>query len=552
MRLYGSIEKVHDGWRITDIEPHVRVRLKSIFKGIDKTAQPPFHLRGSVSLDADVDWFLSRYPMEISKADQAMLHLGKQSFIQQQEDIERILSDDWEPGKTDFKEDRQPYPYQAQACELAQRTGRLLIMDDVGLGKTISALAAVSDKRFLPAAIVVQSHLAEQWQTRIDEFTHLRSHIIKGTKPYDLPFADIYIFKYSNIAGWTDYFEQVNFKSVVYDEIQELRTGTTTNKGCAAKILTNCATMKIGLSATPIFNYGSEIFNILQFIEPDCLGDYHSFIIEWCTSDRTHWVVKDPQALGTYLKEQNLTIRRTEDDVDGQMPPVNVIMHEVAYDSEVAAESEELARKLAIKATSGSFMERGQATRELDALARHTTGVAKAKSVAAFVRILLEAGEKLLLLGWHREVYEIWQQELAAYNPMLYTGSETSKKKDATKNAFINGGTDVIFMSLRSGAGLDELQHVASTIVFGEFDWSPQVHKQAIGRLRRPGQTKQVDAYYCFANEGSDPVLLDTLGLKASQSHGIVDPLLAPPTQHSDQSRLQKLAQTYLKMKGAA
>lgn len=554
MRTYGSIEKMHDGWRITEIEPHVRIRLKSVFRGIEKTASPPYELRGSASLDADIDWFLSRYPLEITTADKAILSLGKQSFYQKQDEIERILSGDWQPGKTDFKEGLAPYPYQAQAAELAQRTGRLLIMDDVGLGKTITALAAIASKEFLPAAIVVQPHLAEQWQRDyIDKFSHLSSHIIKGTQPYELPYADIYIFKYSNIAGWSDYFEQIQFKAVVYDEIQELRRGTETQKGCAAKILTDIAQLKIGLSATPIFNYGPEMFNIMQYIEPDCLGDYYSFIIEWCTSQNNHWVVADPQALGTYLVEQNLVIRRTEDDVDSQLPPVNVIMHEVEYDQETAAESEALARQLAITATTGNFHERGQATRELDALARHTTGVAKAKGVAAFVRILLEAGEKILLAGWHRDVYAIWQKELAAYNPLLYTGSETARKKDATKQAFINGETDIIFMSLRSGAGLDGLQHVASTVAFGEFDWSPQVHKQLIGRLRRPGQLKRVDTYYLYANDGSDPVLLDTIGLKASQSHGIVDPLKAAPTQFTDQSRLQKLAQTYLdKMKGAA
>lgn len=114
------------------------------------------------------------------------------------------------------------------------------------------------------------------------------------------------------------------------------------------------------------------------------------------------------------------------------------------------------------------------------------------------------------------------------------------------KRAFVSGESDLFIMSLRSGAGLDGLQERCHTIVFGELDWSPQVHAQCCGRLRRPGQAKQVDAIYLHADDGSDPTVISVLGLKASQSQGIVDPLSAPTDQHSDATRIQRLAELYL------
>jgi hypothetical protein len=54
--------------------------------------------------------------------------------------------------------------------------------------------------------------------------------------------------------------------------------------------------------------------------------------------------------------------------------------------------------------------------------------------------------------------------------------------------------------------------------VFGELDWSPAVHKQAMGRPGRPGQTKPVRAYFCTTDEGSDPVMLETLDVKSMQA----------------------------------
>jgi hypothetical protein len=71
-------------------------------------------------------------------------------------------------------------------------------------------------------------------------------------------------------------------------------------------------------------------------------------------------------------------------------------------------------------------------------------------------------------------------------------------------------------MSLRSGAGLDGLQKRCSTMVFGELDWSPGVHHQCIGRLDREGQEQPVTAMFLVCDDGSDPPMMEVLGLKAA------------------------------------
>ena len=552
--MYGSMRLDPAGaWIIENVPPHIALRLKQIFPRIPRTAIAPFKLSDSDAVGSDLLWFTSRYPLDISEDDAKQLQRRKGNFDQSRRAFETIMRADYRPREqVGFREGMQPYPYQAQAIEIARLRKRLLLLDDVGLGKTISALGVICDPALRPAAIVVESHLADQWlEEYVETFTTLRGHIIKKTTPYDLPWADVYIFKYSNIFGWTDIAATGMFKSVVFDEIQSLRGGTGTAKGRSAKVFSEHAELRLGLTATPIYNYGSEIFQIIEFIESGALGSGDEFFTEWC-SRSGDGAVSDPKALGTYLREIQLVVRRTEDDVAGQMPPVNVISHTVAHDEEVADNAEARARELAIKVTTGTFVERGSAARELDVFARHTTGVAKAKSVAAYVRVLLEAGVPVLLAGWHREVYDIWLEDLAKFRPAMYTGSETGKRKNETKRAFIEGDTNLLIISLRSGAGLDGLQRRGSTVVFGELDWSPQVHKQLIGRLRRPGQSKQVDAIYLHSNFGSDPLMIEVLGVKASQARNIVDPLAGVEAVFSDQSRIQALAASYLEKRGSA
>jgi len=153
-------------------------------------------------------------------------------------------------------------------------------------------------------------------------------------------------------------------------------------------------------------------------------------------------------------------------------------------------------------------------------------------------------------MGWHRNVYDIWLKELYEFNPVLYTGSENARQKDAAKEAFLEGRSNLLIMSLRSGVGLDGLQTVCKTVVFGELDWSPQVHEQVIGRLRRDGQEDRVTAIFLVSDGGSDPLMVDLLGLKAEQATAIIDPLRSGVAEAvSDESRIKEMARRFLEKK---
>lgn len=548
LKLYGKIELQDDTWKILDAEPHVCIRLKNIFPKISKTRTLPFCFKNTPENCSDLYWFLQRYPMEITKKDSLSMNEGRETFFATQIEMERILLPEFKPGIYKLRDGEKIRHYQAQVIEVFKRTKSLLIGDDVGLGKTYEAIGAVIDSELLPAVIVVRPHLQQQWKEKIESFSYLKAHKIKGTRPYDLPASDVYILKYSCLAGWVDIFQTGFFKTVVFDEMQELRVYGS-QKYHAAVQLANYTEYKLGLTASPVYNYGDEIFNILDILKKDCLGNKHDFLREWAGDPYggRHNVIHDPKALGTYLRENHLFIRRTREEVGQYLPPVNKIVHTVDYDEKAVKSIEDLARTLAIKITSGSFLERGKAARELDIMVRKNTGVSKAKFVAEYTKIILENGEPVLLAGWHRDVYEIWLEELKSYNPAMYTGSESPSQKQKAKDAFVNGDTDLMIISLRSGVGLDGLQHRGSIVIIGELDWSPKVHDQLIGRLNREGQAGQVTAIYLVSDSGSDPLIIDLLGLKSSQSKGIIDPFATVEQQFSDEKRMRLLAERYLK-----
>lgn len=551
MRTFGKLEyRPHDGtrpvWVLSEVEPHVAIRLKAIFNRLPKHKPAPFKLDGTDEVASELEWFTSRFPLEISTQDELILRKRAIAHREAQSALDLIFQDGYVPPS--FKINGELREYQAKAVDLFLKKKRLLVGDAVGLGKTLVGVGAFADPRTLPALVVVQAHLPRQWQSQITRFLGARTHIIKKSKPYDLPQAEVYICSYSKLAGWVDRFCAFGFKSVVFDEIQELRREDS-QKHQAARAIGESAEYVLGLSATPVYNKGDEIFNVYQSIKPGCLGDKEDFLREWCSN--SYWV-KDPKALGSYLREQFLFLRRTRADVARELPMVNRITHTVGHDEEAVEKVEDVARALALRTTTGSFLERGEAARELDMLMRMITGVSKAKFVAEYVRILLENDEPVLLVGWHRDVYEIWLRELEEFKPVMFTGSESAAQKEEARLAFMEGRSKLMIMSLRSGIGLDGLQERCRYVVFGELDWSPAVHEQVIGRIDRDGQKDQVTAIFLVSEGGSDPLVVDLLGLKASQAAGIIDPLATSQEVHSDSSRIKALAEFVLRKRGAA
>jgi len=551
-RTYGRLELSPCGmyWCIEDLEPHVSIRLKQIFPRIPKHERGPFSLKRDNALDADLEWFTARYPLAMQQRDAQALTAGQHAFLALQAEMERILQPAYEsPSYIGLRDGQIIRPYQAQAIEIAARGQGLLLGDECGLGKTFTGAGFCLAPERLPAVVVCQVHIQQQWLDVIKRFTTLRGFPITRTRPYELPPADIYVFRYSQLSGWVDYFAKLGIRTVIFDEPQELRTGTTSARGAGAMELSRVAKYRIGLTATPIYNYGKEIFNVMSFIRPDVFGDWNDFYREYVGSTGK---LENPKAVGTYLREQYAFLRRTKADVGKEMPAVNKIVDIVETDEAPLRSIDDLARQLAIKSTTGAFIERGNAARELDLLVRQATGIAKARHVADVVRILVEGGEPVLLMGWHRAVYDIWLEQLKDLNPVMYTGSESGAQKTRAKEDFLAGRSNLIIMSLRSAAGLDGLQARCSTIVFGELDWSPGIHHQCIERLDREGQTSPVMAMFLVTNDGSDPPMMEILGLKASEASQVIDPNVGVQSVHSDKSHLRMLVERYLDRKTRA
>lgn len=522
---FGRIDRNDTGW-IIDAEPFVMMRARPLFPYHKKLYRQGHHTHSPIELprtrDAakDLLWLMERFPLNVS--DNALseirplaeLYDRAIAAVHESKSLQLSLSADA------FQFATPPFEWQLSFAATVDRVLRTLCADDIGVGKTGSALLLTCELHRRPAIIVTPPHLCTQWMEQCYRFLpDATVHIIKGIKPYVLPECDILITSYNRLGPWQDVLTPLGLKTVIFEEVHELRRQDTVKRQ-VSKALSELAEVCVGLSATPIYNYGSEIWSVMDAISPGCLGSANNFQKEWCgCGDR----VGDTIALNSYLTSMGLMIRRTNEDV-GRDPMVP-IKTPITLDADLSTlqEIQDVAKMLALSVLGNKAGESAESARELDWKLRHATGVAKAKSVAEFVKMLTADGEKVLLAGWHRDVYDIWLNALKDLHPVMYTGSESVKGKDDAKREFVEGNSKVLIMSLRSGAGVDGLQHVCSRIVLGELDWSPQVMDQIVGRLNRPGQKKPVMAYYMTIDDGSDPFMMNVIGAKRSQHDGIVE-----------------------------
>ncbi len=526
-RTYGTLSynARRKCWTVRG-DPTVTELCKRLFPGSDTGRRGEARFTSHRRIIGELNWLMLRYPLLVRSQDwerwQNAVAEARDYVIQRE--ISLRMPEKVEPNPTSFL--GKLTDFQKEGLGFLLRSERCLLADEMGLGKTVQALAMLSQTGEYPALIVAPAHLMRNWEREIDRFVQkpdgqkLTVHVVKGLKPYALPQADIYLMHYLLLRGWKEYLPECGFPTVIFDEAQELRHSGT-EKYSSASLVAEAANRVVGLSGTPIYNQGAEIWNVINILDFHYLGDYESFTREWCYGYGNRIVAK-PDLLGERLRSEGMMLRRTKQEVLKELPPKRRLVMAVDSDEGVYRKlMQPVAQTLALmRQPDATASQRALWTMEIEQGERQATGVAKAPYVAQFVRALLEAEEKVLLFAHHHQVMDIYKKELHSFSPVFITGRETPAMKERAVERFMTGRTNLCCISLRAASGLN-LQR-ASCVVFGELDWSPAVHSQAEDRAHRMGQTDSILCYYLVSAGGSDQEMQDALGLKVSQFVGLM------------------------------
>lgn len=435
----------------------------------------------------------------------------------------------------------QTYWYQVETVRkvLKQFRGRVLLADEVGLGKTIEAgmvlkeylLRGMVDR----VLILTPASLVGQWRDEMEskfelDFVTSYDSLLRTDAP--LFWGQKRVIASIATARRKEHFSlltQLNYDLVIVDEAHHLKNRITQNWKLVDALQKR---FLILLSATPIQNSLLELYNLLTLLKPGIFATEKEFRTAYMTPHKPR-VPINRERLRDLLRE--VMIRNTRSLVDVRLPPRQAVTLRLTSGSDEQAcyaalndlvqffhQSESGNHRLALHhllLAAGSSPQAAQAGVArfaarfpqdprwqvlLEQYQRISGGIKEAALLQLLERNPLE--KKMIFLH-QRETLERLDAVLRAKNiPFArFDGSLSGLQKDAAIADFCDRVP--VLLCTESGGEGRNLQF-CNTIINFDLPWNPMAIEQRIGRIHRIGQSREVFVFnLVVSNTVEDHVL---------------------------------------------
>ncbi len=419
--------------------------------------------------------------------------------------------------------------YQRRALSWLQFLAKLglggVLADDMGLGKTATTLAHLLERPG-PHLVVCPLSVVRNWRTESERFTpKLDVTVHHGSaRKKDVsvglddagelfsidPDRQLVITTYGLLPRDLEHLGAVDWSTVVLDEAQMVKNPNT-KAAKAVRALT--AEQKLALTGTPVENRLSELWSILDAVNPGLLGSLTKFRDRFGTPIERH---HDADAAARLRRmTQPFILRRTKAD-KRLLPDLPDKIEQIAY-AKLTKEQATLYQKVVDQLLADAEQESGMKRRglvlaalmRLKQVCNHPAHALKDGSRLAgrsgklnrfdeLLTELLDQGERALVFTQFREMGELLTshvfQEFNIAAPFLH-GGVSRTKRDAMVDQFQDGsGPPLLLVSLKAGGtGLNLT--AASQVIHYDRWWNPAVEDQATDRAWRLGQQRTVNVH---------------------------------------------------------
>jgi SWI/SNF-related matrix-associated actin-dependent regulator 1 of chromatin subfamily A len=449
------------------------------------------------------------------------------------------------------------------------KNGRALLADDMGLGKTIQALSYLQlRKEKRPVLIICPGFLKTNWKRETRKWVDgARIQILSGETPYKIkPDKNVIIINYEILQYWMKTLRNFNFKVIIADEIQYIKSKDAQRTKAFVQLSRRIPHV-IGLTGTPIENRPVEIYSIVNIIDSTIFPNYYSFINRFCgakwtvNKGRGGWDASGSSNLNElhHILKNTIMLRRKKEDVLKELPPKQIVRvplelsnkkeYKIAETEFIKFVNEKFSRTLDKKLEDelkrfakthdinvGDTLTKNQelflrkekiannilfaSLVQLKAL-QQLAIKGKLEEIAKWITNFLETGEKLVVFAIHKDTLDFLEKKFPA--TFRIDGSVSMAKRQNIIDDFQqNPEIKLLIANIKAG-GVGSTLTAASNVVVIEFPWSPSTLNQAIDRLHRITQLKQVTAWLLMAKDSIDYRLMDILKIKENIISQVLD-----------------------------
>ena len=402
--------------------------------------------------------------------------------------------------------------------------GNALIADQMGLGKTIQALAYLalhSDMR--PAVIVCPASLKLNWQREAAAWleTEDKIEVINGGKVYPLTGdTSIIVINYDILKKWLPELQRIELEIMILDESHSVKNPKAA-RSKAANELAAVVPHKILLTGTPVLNRPSELWNQLQIIEPNeyASSRFFNWHLRYTAAhkihigrDKTAWDFSGASNLDELAQSlKSIMIRRTKEQVLPELPAKRRSTVLIPIDNR--KEYDRADKEFVTWLTEQKGEAAAERASQVEQLAKreYLKQVAikgKMKAAIDWIKTFLESGEKLIVFGAHRSTIESVMREFSDC-AVSVIGGMTADAKDRSVDAFQNDPNIRLFVGNIQAAGVGLTLTAASNVAFLELADGPEMLKQCEDRAHRIGQENAVNIYYILGADTIDGKMVE-------------------------------------------
>ncbi|HEX7038703.1 MAG TPA: DEAD/DEAH box helicase [Trueperaceae bacterium] len=424
---------------------------------------------------------------------------------------------------------RVPRPYQVEGARMIAATGRALLTDEQGTGKTVTTVLGLLERarvgQVLPVVCVVPGSVVDAWvQTWHDWAPSWRAVAWRGTPAKRRKLAgtaDVYVTSFDtarmDAAGPGDPLLALRPAALVVDEVHLIKSPHAA-RSLAVRRLAKQADVVVGLSGTPITHHPGDLWPTLEALEPAaypsrtrwvdryCLkipGDYgeqvvglrrsHEPELRACLLGQLRRVAKadvldqlPPKVYSTRTVELPPAYRKAYDQMESQMLAELPDGGQLSAMS-VLAQLTRLAQLAAAAADVTVTVEEGD-----DGLPRqhvHVRLKAPSWKVDALLEVLAERpGQPVVAFAPSRQLMMLAGKaaEAAGHQVGYIIGGQTVPERSETVAAFQAGKLDLLCVTTQAG-GVGLTLTAAGTVVFLQRPWSIVEAIQAEDRCHRIG-----------------------------------------------------------------
>lgn len=404
-----------------------------------------------------------------------------------------------------------PLPHQIEGIRYIEKCGgRLIIADEMGVGKTAQCLGAIKrNPSWGPSVVVTLSSVKGSWERTAVHGLGMAASICEGRNPPRLGSSiqdveSLYIINYDILRHWVPFFKAVGVRTLIMDECQSLTNPGAKRTKAAVDLARTCDHV-IAASGTPLTNRPIELFPVLNMIWPNEFPSLTEYAFEFCNPRMTPWGwdfkgSAKLDVLHARLNRLGMIRRKLEDVVELQGKERIVVPCEIDDFDQYRYASTDLLGWL--RKTAAHRVRKASKAERLSRVGYLLRLSAKLKMRAVVNRCneFLEnnPNEKLAVFVVHRAAIKVIKKRVP-YKHVVIDGSVPSRLRLAAIDQFQYDSKTRLFIGNMQAAGIGTTITAASNLMFAEVWWKPGVHIQVEHRVYRIGQENKVLIQYLVA-----------------------------------------------------